>query len=99
RPIRQSYLNERLGMDDAMAERNSPTLLVPQWLGRLPPLILAVGELETAAFHEQQHDLVMIYRAAAGRVTAATAPDKHHFNIVDELARPGSAVQAALAGL
>lgn len=99
RPIRLCYLNERLGMDDAMAERNSPVLLVPQWRRPLPPLILAVGELETAAFHDQQHDFVKVYAAAGGRVTAVTAPGKHHFSIVDELARPDSAVQAAVAGL
>ena len=99
RPIQRCYLNDKLGMDEAMAERNSPLLLLPQWQGSLPPLTFAVGELETAAFHGQQHDFVKAYAASGGRVTAITAPGKHHFSIVDELARPGSAVQAAIAGL
>ena len=99
RPIRRCYLNDRLGMGDALAERNSPVLLAPQWRGALPPLTLAVGELETAAFHEQQHDFVKAYRAGGGKVAAITVPGKHHFNIVDELACPDSAVQAAIAGL
>ncbi len=99
RPIRLCYLNDRLGMDDAVAERNSPVLLAEQFQGGRPPLVLAVGELETAAFHGQQHDFVKAYSARGGRVTAITAPGKHHFSIVDELARPDSAVQAAIAGL
>lgn len=99
RPIRLCYLNDKLGMDDAMAERNSPVLLAPQRQGFRPPLILVVGELETPAFHGQQHDFVKACEASCGTVTAITAPGKHHFSIVDELARPGCAVQAAIAGL
>lgn len=99
RPIRLCYLNDKLGMDDAIAERNSPVLLAPRWQGYRPPLMLAVGELETAAFHGQQHDFVKAYAAIGGTVTATTAQGKHHFSIVDELARPGSAVHAAITGL
>lgn len=99
RPIRQCYLNDKLGMDDAAAERNSPLLLLPQFHGTLPPLILAVGSDETAAFHEQQHDFVSACQRCGEKVTAITVAGKHHFNIVDELAKPGSAVQGAFARL
>lgn len=99
RPIRQCYLNEKLGMDDAIAERNSPLLLLQRFSGWLPPLVAAVGEIETPAFHDQQHDFVRAYEKQGGKVTAITAPGKHHFSIVDEMARPGSAVQAALVRL
>lgn len=98
-PIRHCYLNDRLGMDDIVAIRNSPRFLLPRWNGRLPPLIAAVGEEETSAFHDQQHDFVSLYRKAGGTVTEITSPSKHHFNIVDEMARPGSEIQASLARL
>lgn len=98
-PIRHCYLNEKLGMDDSVAIRNSPRFLLPCWQGGLPGFVAAVGQGETAAFHDQQHDFVSLYRMAGGTVTEITAPDMHHFNIVDELAQPGSAIQASLAGL
>lgn len=99
RPIRHTYLNEKLGMDDAQAERNSPLLLLSGFRGELPPLLLAVGADETAAFHEQQHEFVTACKRRGEKVTAITVPGKHHFNIVDELAKPGSAVQGAFARL
>lgn len=97
-PIAHCYLNDKLGMDDSVAIRNSPVYILPRWSRPLPPLFVAVGEQETPAFHAQQHDCVKAYRAAGGRVTEITAPAKHHFNIVNELARPGSEIQACLAG-
>jgi len=96
-PIRHCYLNDRLAMDDAVAIRNSPQLILPQWHGPLIPLAFTVGTDETAAFHSQQHDFVKTCLGRGGRVTEVTAPARHHFNIVDELARPGSAIHAALA--
>lgn len=99
RPISRTYLNEKLGMDDAVAERNSPLLLLPEAGGTLPPLLLAVGGDETAAFLEQQQDFVSACRSRGEKVTAITVPARHHFNIVDELANPGSAVQGTFARL
>lgn len=96
-PIRHCYLNDKLGMDDAAAIRNSPQFLLAHWNWPLAPLTAAVGQLETAAFHSQQHDFVNLYRKAGGAVTEITEPGMHHFNIVDELARPGSRIQASLA--
>jgi arylformamidase len=98
-PVRHSYLNERLGMTDTVAIRNSPQFLLPQWHGPLMPLVCTVGGDETAAFHSQQHDFVRACAERGLEVTEVTAPERHHFNIVDELAVPGSAIQAALAGM
>lgn len=98
-PIQRCYLNDRLGMSDAIALRNSPLALAAMWRGLLPPLAFAVGADETSAFHAQQHDFVKTYTERGGAVTEITAPAMHHFNIVDQLARPGSSLQAALVSL
>lgn len=99
RPIRHSYLNEKLGMDDAAAARNSPLLLLPDSTADMPPLVCAVGGAETPAFLQQQHDFVTAWKARGGQVTAITAPDKHHFDIVDQMAQPGAVVQTAMAAM
>ncbi len=93
-PIRLCYLNEVLGLDAAQARRNSPLHLPP---GRAPcPVAVAVGEQETAAFHEQS-------RAYADKLTAAgwpcrlvVQPGMHHFEIVMSLARPDDALMRML---
>lgn len=99
RPIRQTYLNDKLHMDDAVAERNSPILLLPESTAGLAPLICAVGGAETPAFLQQQHDFVTLWKARGGQVTAITAPDKHHFDIVDQMAQPGAVLQTAMAAM
>lgn len=99
RPIRLSYLNDKLGMDDAVAARNSPLLLLPATTSGLPPLTCAVGGAETPAFLQQQHDFVTAWKARGGQVTAITAPDKHHFDIVDQMAQPGAVLQTAMAAM
>ncbi|WP_374467215.1 alpha/beta hydrolase [Ferrovibrio sp.] len=98
-PIRHCYLNDRLGMDDVVALRNSPLPLVAGWARPLPSLICAVGGAETPAFLEQQHDFVTAYKLRGGKVTAITAPDRHHFDIVYGMAQPGGDLQTAMAGL
>ncbi|WP_300299169.1 alpha/beta hydrolase [Ferrovibrio sp.] len=98
-PIRHCYLNDRLGMDDVVAMRNSPLGLVAGWARPLPPLICAVGGAETLAFPEQQHDFVTAYRLRGGKVTAITAPDCHHFDILYGMARPGGDLQSAVASM
>lgn len=98
-PIRQCYLNDRLGMDEAEAARNSPISLLPASTAHLAPLVCAVGGAETPAFLQQQHDFVTRWAAHGGHVTAITVPDRHHFDIVDQMARPGAVLQTAMAGM
>lgn len=96
-PIRHCYLNDRLGMTDTVAVRNSPQFILPQWRGRLMPLVCTVGGDETPAFHSQQHDFVRACAERGLQVTEVTAPGMHHFNIADALARPDSMIRLALA--
>lgn len=98
-PIRQCYLNDKLGMDEAEAARNSPLELLPDSTAGLPPLICAVGGAETPAFLQQQHDFVTKWMSHGGRVTAITVPERHHFDIVDQMAQSGAVLQTAIAGM
>ncbi len=98
-PIRQCYLNDKLGMDEAEAARNSPMDLLPVSTAHMPPLVCAVGGIETPAFLQQQHDFVTRWASHGGHVTAITVPERHHFDIVDQMARPGAVLQTAMADM
>jgi arylformamidase len=86
-PIRHTYVNRPLGLDRAAAARNSPIRALPD---RLPPLVLACGEIETAEFHRQQRDFAAAARARGGPVTELLIPDRNHFDILDDLTDPAT---------
>ncbi len=95
-PIRLCYLNEVLGLDPAQARRNSP-LHLPA--GRVPcPVAVAVGETETAAFHEQSRAYAAKLAAAGWPCRLVVQPAMHHFEIVMSMARPEDALVRLIAG-
>ena len=49
-PIRHSYLNVKLGLDEAMSQRNSPMM---QEGGAMKPLSLVVGSAELPLLRKQ----------------------------------------------
>ena len=82
-PIRHSYLNDKLGLDEAMSHRNSPMM---QPGGPMKPLSLVAGRAElpllrkqTADFagHRARHGLPVTYEEIAGA---------DHFTIMNEMA-------------
>jgi acetyl esterase/lipase len=84
-PIRHSYLNVKLRLDEAMSRHNSPMM---QAGGMPKPLSLVVGGAElpllrkqTADFaaHRAKYGLPVIYEEIAGA---------NHFSIMDEMASP-----------
>jgi arylformamidase len=93
-PIRRCYLNDVLRMDEAEARRNSPLHLPP---GRPCPVVVAVGELETPAFHEQSQSFAAKLEAAGWPCALLTEPGLDHFAIVMTLAEPGARVAQAIA--
>jgi arylformamidase len=98
-PIRLSYLNEKLGMDQEVARRNSPA---SRPAGK-EPLILAVGGIETDEFRRQQRDYAARCRAVGWPVEAIEAPGRDHFSVLESLADPEpgaapSALSRALLG-
>jgi acetyl esterase/lipase len=88
-PIRHSYLNEKLGLDEAASRRNSP---VRQSTGPLKPLSLVVGSAELPLLRQQTADFAC-YRAKHGLpVTYEEIPGADHFTIIDEMIAPSGRV-------
>ena len=83
-PIRHSYLNDKLGLDEAMSRRNSPMLLTHA----VKPMALTVGGAELPLLRKQTADFAA-YRASQGLpVTYEEIPGANHFTIMDEMASP-----------
>src|SRR3954469_9452322 len=84
-PIRHSYLNVKLGLDEALSRRNSPMM---QAGGVLKPLSLVVGSAELPLLRKQTADFAG-HRAKYGLpVTYEEIPGANHFSIMDELMSP-----------
>lgn len=84
-PIRHSYLNIKLGLDEAMSRRNSPMM---QAEGGLKPLSLVVGAAELPLLRRQSADFAA-HRAKYGLpVSYEEIPGANHFTIMDELLSP-----------
>jgi arylformamidase len=81
-PIRHSYLNEKLKLDEAMSRRNSPMMMAA---GPLKPLSLVVGSAELPLLRKQTADFAG-HRARCGMpVTYEEIPGADHFSILHEL--------------
>jgi acetyl esterase/lipase len=95
-PIRLSYLNEKLRLDEAEAERNSPIHHLPDRSG---PLVVTVGLDELPELIRQSEEFAAAWqkRGLAGRYLPLAGHD--HFSIVDELASPDGRLLAALGEL
>src|SRR5471032_2889432 len=84
-PIRHSYLNEKLRLDEAASRRNSPMM---QAGGAIKPLSLVAGGAELPLLRKQTADFAG-HRATYGLpVTYEEIPGADHFTIMNELASP-----------
>jgi arylformamidase len=92
-PIRLNYLNEKLGLDEAEAERNSPILHIPPMAGEL---VVAYGTRELPELCRQSADYAQAWaeRALAGQVLPVDGAD--HFTVLDTLADPKGVLAQAL---
>ena len=91
-PIRLSYLNEVLGLDEATAARNSPVLHRP---ASAAPLIVAVGGEEGDEFLRQNRIMQEAWQDAAA-VTPLVMEGHHHYSAVEALGDPESELLAAV---
>ena len=89
-PIRLSYVNDKLGLDAAEAERMSPQGLP----GVAKPLEIAYGGDELPEMRRQSED----YARHLGR-RAHALPGHNHFTILDELSSPDGALTKLLLTL
>jgi arylformamidase len=95
-PIRLNYLNEKLGLDPAEAERNSPLLHLPPAAGEL---IVAYGAKELPELRRQsvEYAQAWVERGLPGHLLPIDGAD--HFTILEALADPQGALTQALVGL
>jgi arylformamidase len=93
-PIRRCYLNEVVGLDAGEARRNSPIHLTLH--GRCP-VIVAVGELETKAFHEQSRAFATRLERDGWPCQLLVQPDVDHFGIVMSMAEADAPLVQTLA--
>ena len=92
-PIRHSYLNVKLGLDEAMSHRNSPMM---QAAGAMKPLALVVGSAELPLLRRQTADFAG-HRAKYGLpVSYEEIPGADHFSVMDELASPTGRITALI---
>jgi len=95
-PIRASYLNEKLGLDEAMSRRNS---LMMQAGGAPKPLSLVVGAAELPLLRRQTADFAG-HRARYGLpVTYEEIPGANHFTIMNEMISPSGRITTLIRQL
>ena len=94
-PILETSINEDVRLDAESATRNSPIRNLPTAGG---PLIAAVGAAETPAFVAQNRAFAEAWQARGFEATVMEIEGLHHYSVVSEMGRPGTALtQAALA--
>jgi arylformamidase len=95
-PIRASYLNDKLGLDEAMSRRNSPMM---QAGGAQKPLSLVAGSAELPLLRKQTADFAG-HRARYGLpVTYEEIPGADHFSIMNELLSPSGRITTLIRQL
>jgi hypothetical protein len=89
-PMRLSYINDKLRLDEAEQKRNSPMLLPPPQ----KPLVIAYGKAELPEMQRQSEDYANKVKA---RVLGL--PRHDHFTILDELASAEGALTREVLAL
>jgi arylformamidase len=95
-PIRLNYLNEKLGLDAAEAERNSPLLHLPAAAGELV-VAYGTGELPELCRQSTAYAQAWSERGLPGHLLPVAGAD--HFTILQALADPHGALTRALLGM
>ncbi len=93
RPLLRTRQNDEIRLDAAEAAAESPALLAPRDGTRL---VAWVGQSERSEFVRQSELIANVWRGLGASTALAVEPDRHHFDVIDGLARPGSALTEAL---
>jgi arylformamidase len=95
-PIRLNYLNEKLGLDAAEEDRNSPIRHLP---AQAAPLVVTVGLGELPELVRQSEEFAAAWKRHGLRGTYLPVAKHDHFSILEELARPDGVLLGALREL
>jgi len=95
-PIRLCYLNDKLGLDQAEARRNSPILHLPL---AAAPLVTAYGTAELSELCRQSIDYAKAWgeRGLPGHLLPIEGAD--HFSVLESLADANGALTRALLAM
>ena len=95
-PIRLSFLNAKLGLDAADAQRLSPLAHLP---AASPPLAIAYGTGELPELQRQSREFHAARERAGLPGRLAALPGHNHFTILEELAKPEGALTSLVLDL
>ena len=95
RPLLLTALNDDVRLDAAEAAAESPALLAPRVGTRL---VAWVGQAERSEFVRQSALIANVWRGLGAETDLVVEPDRHHFDVIDGLADPGSPLVEALLG-
>ncbi|KQP49609.1 alpha/beta hydrolase [Pseudorhodoferax sp. Leaf274] len=94
-PLRYSYLQPLIQLDEGSVRRNSPLHLVRP---SATPLLLAWGGAEQPAFAQQSQGLHAAWQRAGNRGELLVLPQADHFQALEPLEQPDSPLCRALRG-
>ncbi|MDE0391323.1 MAG: alpha/beta hydrolase [Rhodospirillales bacterium] len=86
-PIRLCYLNDKVGLDAAEAQRNSP---VAQRYPVPAPLMLVSGDIESAEYERQAEAMAAVWVALGYPLSRLALPGYNHFTMAEQLREPDS---------
>ncbi|HAP77476.1 MAG TPA: alpha/beta hydrolase [Acidimicrobiaceae bacterium] len=98
-PLVRTTVNEALGLTEAAAMALSPQFLPVEGVqsGR-PETVVVWGDADTSAFRAQSRHYAERLAASGVTVTALECAGRHHFDVVDDLVAPTTALGAATLG-
>jgi arylformamidase len=88
-PLRYSWLQPKVVLDHETIVRESPMLHIPD---AGPPLLVTLGGDESEEFHRQSRDYLDAWCSRGLRGESFAQPGKNHFNAIEGLAEPESAL-------
>ena len=92
-PLIDTSMNAAIGLDAGSADALSLMSTAPLSRARVA---FVVGRDESGEFHRQSHDMAERWRSLAPTVLAL--PGRNHFDVIDGLAEPGSALNRLVLG-
>ena len=95
-PMRHCYVNDKLGLDEASAARNSPIRLRPS---AALPLAVVVGGAELPLMYQQSADYAEARAKQSLPVAFREIPDADHFSILGDLEHADGLLVAILREL